>query len=59
MKEYPFNADRIIELMQIELECVSREDCDRHCSECDLVQDREELIDAYKKVVGILTDAIG
>lgn len=59
MKEYPFNADRIIELMQIELECVSREDCDRRCSECDLVHDREELIDTYKKVIGILTDAIG
>lgn len=54
-----FEPDHLIELMKIERECVSRENCDRNCAACDLVQDREELIDAYDSVIGILTDAIG
>ena len=40
--------------MKIELECVSRENCDRNCSNCELVQQREELIDAYKSVIKVL-----
>jgi hypothetical protein len=48
------NRDRLIELMKIELECVSRENCDRNCSNCELVQQREELIDAYKSVINVL-----
>lgn len=47
------SINRLIELMSIEHECVSR-DCDRNCDVCDLVQDRHELIDAYSSVVGLL-----
>ena len=47
-------SDRIIELMRIERECVSR-DCDRECGKCDLVQDRSELIAAYDIVIKTMT----
>lgn len=41
---------RAIELMEIERECVSR-DCNRDCQNCDLSQERGELLDAYKEVI--------
>ena len=46
-------SDHIIRLMQAERECVSR-DCDRKCGDCDLAQDREELIQAYNVVIETL-----
>lgn len=47
-------AERALQLMEIELACVSREDCDRDCANCDLVQEREDLIEAYKYVIHML-----
>lgn len=44
---------RTAELMHTELACVSRE-CDRHCENCDLVQDREELIAAFHEAIRVL-----
>lgn len=44
---------RTIELMHTELACVSRE-CDRHCESCDLVQDRDELIAAFREAIRVL-----
>ncbi|MBR3739477.1 MAG: hypothetical protein IKN04_03345 [Clostridia bacterium] len=41
------NLERVIELLSIEKECVSR-NCDRNCEVCDLSQDRSELLKAYK-----------
>ena len=41
---------RAIELMEIERECVSR-DCDRDCQNCDISQDRDELLEAYGEVI--------
>ncbi len=44
---------RTAELMRTELACVSRE-CDRHCENCDLVQDRDELIAAFHEAIRVL-----
>ena len=46
---------RALELMQIEKECVSRGDtCGRDCGNCELVQDTDELLEAYDKVITTL-----
>lgn len=44
---------RTTELMRTELACVSRE-CDRCCESCDLVQDRDELIAAFRETIRVL-----
>lgn len=44
---------RTAELMHTELACVSRE-CDRHCENCDLVQDKDELIAAFREAIRVL-----
>lgn len=44
---------RTAELMHTELACVSRE-CNRHCENCDLVQDRDELIVAFHEAIRVL-----
>lgn len=41
---------RAIELLEIERECVMR-DCNRDCANCDLVQDRDELVTMYNTVI--------
>lgn len=41
---------RVIDLLSIECECVSR-DCDRNCAACDLVQEKNELISAYRHAI--------
>lgn len=41
---------RAIELLEIERECVTR-DCDRDCANCELVQDRDELVTMYNTVI--------
>ena len=49
---------RALELMKIEAECIRRNSlpfgCDRHCEDCDLVQEDWELEEAYGYVIGIL-----
>lgn len=47
---------RVIELLKIERECVQRNEigCDRDCAKCDLVQETQDLLEAYDKAVGIL-----
>lgn len=52
---------RLIELMKIELECVRQNCPNRDCyyTTCDLGQSRDELIQAYTEVIGILYDTIG
>ena len=49
---------RMIELLNIERECVmtaARDSCNRDCAQCVLVQDDQELIEMYSKVIDILT----
>ena len=49
--------ERIIQLLKIEKECVSRNSnnlCDRKCDSCDLVQSDKELLEMYAFVIVIL-----
>lgn len=50
---------KVLELLRIELECIKRNNgssCDRNCSQCDLVQDSQELIDCYETAIQIIGD---
>lgn len=47
--------DKVIKGLQIERECVSR-DCDRNCSQCDLVQDRDWLLSVYDDALTLLKE---
>ena len=52
---------RIVELLSIERECISRNqhnDCNRDCAHCDLVQEDWELNEMYGKVIEIVKDKI-
>ena len=54
--------DRIIELLEIEHECMLRgahNVCDRNCSECELVQDDTELHEMYVSAIAILNKKRG
>lgn len=49
--------DRMIELLEIEHECMlkaSHDDCDRKCEDCELCQDDNELHEMYTNVIEIL-----
>ena len=46
---------RVIELLKIERECVSRAVCDRDCGKCELAQDKDELLAAFDSAVEMLT----
>jgi len=48
------DVDKVVKILKIEKECVSR-NCNRKCNECDLAQDKYELIDAYDNAL-ILID---
>ena len=37
-------------MLEIERECVTR-DCARDCANCELVQDRDELVTMYNTVI--------
>ena len=44
--------DRIVELLKIEQECVTRgATCSRDCAVCDLVQNDKELIEMYTEAI--------
>lgn len=47
--------ERALYLMKIELECVKCDSCDRECGNCNLAQDRDELIAAFQKVIAELS----
>lgn len=50
---------RMIELLEIEHECMlrgSHDDCDRNCSDCELVQDDDELHEMYTNVICLMKD---
>lgn len=49
------DREKVIKGLQIERECVSR-DCDRDCSKCDLVQDREWLLSVYDDALELLKE---
>jgi len=43
----------IIRGLRIERECVSR-DCNRDCANCDIVQERDWLINVYNEAIQLL-----
>lgn len=48
---------RIIELLEVERECIQRashDECDRECGSCDLVQDSDELKEMYESAIRIM-----
>lgn len=49
--------ERMVELLKIEHECMlraSHNDCNRHCEECELVQNDDELHEMYINVIHIV-----
>lgn len=59
--------DRVLELLKIERECVTRQSpcneksklCDRNCGECDISQNDLELIEMYDFVISMIETLIG
>ena len=49
------DREKVIKGLQIERECVSR-NCDRDCSQCDLVQDRDWLLSIYDDAISLLKE---
>jgi hypothetical protein len=49
------DREKVIKGLTIERECVSR-NCDRDCSKCDLVQDREWLLSVYDDALELLKE---
>ena len=50
-------VERIIELLEIEKECVLRNasgECNRYCAGCDLLQDDTELHEMYTEAIALL-----
>lgn len=45
----------VITGLRIERECVSR-DCNRDCANCDIVQERDWLIDVYNEAIQLLEE---
>lgn len=58
---------RVLELLKIERECVTRQSpcneksklCDRNCGECDIAQNDLELIEMYDFVISMIETLIG
>ena len=50
-------VERMIELLEIEHECMlrkSHDDCDSNCADCDLVQNDDELHEMYTDVIWLM-----
>ena len=48
---------RALELMKIERQCIQRNKdnkCDRVCEGCDLIQNVDELLEAYRIVISYI-----
>lgn len=59
--ENKMNIKRALELMKIEKECIQRnkdEKCDRECEVCDLLQNTDELLEAYEVVINFISNNI-
>jgi hypothetical protein len=48
--------DEIIRGLRIEKECVSR-DCNRDCANCDIVQERDWLLQVYEGAIEIIENS--
>ena len=46
------NIDKAILIMRNELECVkSADECDRHCEDCPLAMEAEDIIECYEWII--------
>ena len=55
-KVFSYDFERMLELLEIERECVKRaKTCDRNCAACDLVQKDEDLLEMYDKVIRLVS----
>ena len=55
--EVGMTVERMIELLEIEKECVLRNasgECNRYCAGCDLLQDDTELHEMYTEAIALL-----
>ena len=55
--EVGMTVERMIELLEIEKECVLRNasgECNRYCAGCDLLQDDTELHEMYTEAMALL-----
>ena len=43
--------------LRIERECVSR-DCNRDCANCDIVQERDWLLEVYDNAIALLSEEL-
>ena len=53
--------ERMIELLEIEHECMlraSHDACDRKCEDCDLCQDDDELHEIYTNVIWLMKNEV-
>lgn len=55
------NMQRVVDILKIEKECVERagtstpnKSCNRECSECDLLMDDTEILQAYTLAIGCI-----
>lgn len=48
--------DEIIRGLRIERECVSR-DCNRDCANCDIVQERDWLLQVYDGAIEVIENS--
>lgn len=48
------NKNEIIRGLRIERKCVSR-DCNRDCANCDIVQERDWLLQVYDDAIALLS----
>jgi len=56
-KEKPMTTERMIELLEIERQCVLRSaNCNRNCTVCNLVQEDKELLEMYEGVINLLKE---
>lgn len=47
------NKNEILHGLRIERECVSR-DCNRDCANCDIVQERDWLLQVYDSAINLI-----
>lgn len=46
------NIEKAILIMRNELECIKEADkCDRHCEDCSLVMEAEDIIECYEWII--------
>ena len=53
-EEEEMDVERLIDIMENELECITNPCCDRNCGCCHLSMEQSELEAAYRQVIEIL-----